>query len=62
MKESHPVETAEFSIARGIHKEAAFDWWVPYTIRKRDVILSLVKKRGQESHTQVRHRITDERC
>lgn len=45
MKESHPIETAEFAVARGIEDEPAFRWWVPYTLRKRDVILSAVKSR-----------------
>jgi hypothetical protein len=45
MKESHPVEVAEFAKARGIDGEPAFVWWVPYTLRKRDVILSAVKSR-----------------
>ena len=45
LKESHPVEVAEFAKARGIADEAAFIWWVPYTLRKRDVILSKVKAR-----------------
>ena len=45
MKESHPVEVAEFARARGIADEPAFCWWVPYTLRKRDVILSAVKSR-----------------
>ena len=45
MKESHPVEVAEFARARGIHDEPAFAWWVPYVIRKRDVILSKLKAR-----------------
>jgi Reverse transcriptase (RNA-dependent DNA polymerase) len=45
MKEAHPVETAEFAKSRGIENEPAFAWWVPYTLRKRDVILSAVKMR-----------------
>ena len=45
MKEAHPVECAEFAKARGIHDEPAFAWWVPYTLRKRDVIISAVKAR-----------------
>ena len=45
MKESHPVETAEFAKARGIADEPAFRWWVPYTLCKRDVILAKVKAR-----------------
>lgn len=45
MKESHPVEVAEYAKSRGIDNEAAFAWWVPYTLRKRDIILSAVKSR-----------------
>ena len=45
MKESHPLEVADFAKARGIADEPAFSWWVPYTLRKRDVIISKVKSR-----------------
>ena len=45
MKESHPVEVAEFDRARGIADEPAFEWWVPYNLRKIDVILAAVKSR-----------------
>ena len=45
LNELHPVEVAEFAKARGIADEAAFVWWAPYTLRKRDVILSKVKAR-----------------
>ena len=63
MKESHPVEVAEYAHARGIDREPAFEWWVPYTIRKRDVILAAVKARvrktthkyGIEVPTSVEH-------
>ena len=63
LKESHPVEVAEFAKARGIADEPAFAWWVPYTLRKRDVILAAVKKRvrktthkyGIEVPTSVEH-------
>jgi hypothetical protein len=40
LKESHPVETAEFARARDIASEPAFAWWAPHTLRKRDIILS----------------------
>ena len=43
MKEAHLVETAEYARARGISNEPAFAWWVPYTLRKREVILAAVK-------------------
>ena len=63
MKESHPVDLAEYTRARGISDEAAFAWWVPYTLRKRDIILSAVKHRirktthkyGIEIPTNVEH-------
>ena len=45
MKEAHPVETAEYARARGILNEPAFAWWVPYTLRKREVIRAAVKNR-----------------
>jgi hypothetical protein len=28
-----------------IQDEPAFEWWVPYTMRKRDVIVSAIKSR-----------------
>ena len=63
LKESHPCETAEFARARSIADEPAFAWWVPYTLRKRDIILSKVKARirkttqkyGIEIPTSVNH-------
>jgi hypothetical protein len=45
LKESHPVEVAEFATARNISNEPAFCWWVPFTLRKRDRIISAVKSR-----------------
>jgi hypothetical protein len=38
MKESHPCETNEFAKAHGIDNEPAFASWVPYTLRKRNII------------------------
>ena len=63
LKESHPVEVAEYARARKIDDEPAFMWWVPYTLRKRDVILSAVKSRirktshkyGIEIPTSIEH-------
>ena len=45
MKESHPIEVAEFAKVSGIDHEPAFVWWVAYTLRKRDVIIATVKHR-----------------
>ena len=45
LKESSPVQVAEYAMARDIADEPAFAWWVPYVLRKRDVIVSAVKVR-----------------
>jgi hypothetical protein len=51
MKESHPVEVAEFAKARGIADDPAFIWWAPYTLRKRDIILSAFNPAFARPHT-----------
>ena len=45
LKESNPVEVAEYAVAKGIDDETAFSWWVPYTLKKRDAIISAVNAR-----------------
>ena len=35
MKETFPIETAEYAVARKISTEAAFAWWVPFVLKKR---------------------------
>ena len=49
MKESNPVEVADFVTARNIADEPAFVWWVPFFLRKRDRIISAVNSRVQKS-------------
>lgn len=49
MKESHPVETAEFAKARNIDDEVAFAYWVPHTLKKRDAIISSVACRCRKT-------------
>jgi hypothetical protein len=45
LKESNPVECADYAKARNLIHDPAFSWWVPHTLRKRDVIVSAVKAR-----------------
>ena len=47
LKESNPIEVAEFAKARRIDKEPAFTWWVDYALRKRDVIASAITTRAK---------------
>ena len=40
LKNSNPIEVSELSVARGIDKEPAFTWWVPYALRRHDIIIA----------------------
>ena len=46
LKESNPVKTAEYAHHQGISHEPAFNWWAPSVLKKRDRIISLVRKRN----------------
>ena len=39
LKESNPLEVAEYAIANQIDKEPAFDWWVHFTLKRRDRLI-----------------------
>jgi hypothetical protein len=45
VKESFPVQLAEYAVNNKIAEEPAFAWWVPYTLKKRDRIIKAVKSR-----------------
>ena len=45
LKNSCPVQVAEYAVANKIADEPAFAWWVPYTLKKRNQIISKVKSR-----------------
>jgi hypothetical protein len=36
---------AEYVVGNKLQDDAAFKWWVPYTIKKRDIILLKIKTR-----------------
>ncbi len=65
LKDSNFVLVVEHVTARNIAEEPAFDWWVSYVLRKRDVIVSAVNSRvqktgykyGIELPTSVKHAI-----
>jgi hypothetical protein len=51
LKESYPVELAQYSINNHIDDEPAFAWWVPYVQKKKARILSKIKsKYWQRTH------------
>ena len=49
LKQSNPVEVAEFARAHNIDDEPAFSWWVPFTLKQRDRIISAVNSRVRKS-------------
>jgi len=52
LKESNPIKLAEYAMATKLSEETAFHWWVPFTLKKRDRIISASKtwshKRNQK--------------
>ena len=51
LKEINPVEVAEYVAARDLIDEVAFQWWVPYTLRKKANIIAAVKGRAVKRKT-----------
>jgi hypothetical protein len=45
VKESNPIELAEYAIQNRIDDEPAFKWWVSLVIRKRNRMVNKVKKK-----------------
>ena len=45
LKESYPMQTAEYAVAAKIAMEPAFAWWVLHTLKKRNQIISKVKSK-----------------
>jgi len=44
MKNTFLVETADYAIGNQIDKEPAFSWWVPHVVRKRERMISKLKR------------------
>ena len=45
LKESYPVQLAEYAVANEIDHEPAYKWWVPSVLRRRDRIINKVKSK-----------------
>ena len=44
VKESHPVQRAEFTVAQGTNHEPAFNWWIKHVLNKRDRTIASIRK------------------
>ena len=51
LKGSHLVDVVEYAKSMEIDDEPAFQWWIPFVLRKRDVILSAVNGRRTQRVT-----------
>ena len=51
LKESNPIEVAEYAVAKEIDHEPAFNWWVKKFLRRRDRILSALKNTRYHKRT-----------
>ena len=47
LKESHPIETAEYAVSQSLEREPSFNFWVPIFLKKRALVVSLVKQRSE---------------
>jgi hypothetical protein len=43
LKDSYPVQVADYALANGLTQEPAFRWWAPFVLKKRERILKKVK-------------------
>lgn len=50
MKESYPVQVAEYVESLGFSDGPVFAWWVPYMLRKKDIIVTA-------TNSHVRHQM-----
>ena len=51
MKNSYPLEVADYAFANNIDHEPAYAWWVPHAIKKRRSTINKVKsKYWERSH------------
>jgi hypothetical protein len=55
MKNSFPLETAEYAKSNGISHELAFRWWVPYVLRQRARNIGKVAK-SKKKHWSRTHK------
>ncbi len=46
IKNSNPLEVAEYAVTHELHREPAFNWWVQKTLRKRDRIIKNVTSKS----------------
>ena len=51
LKESNPVEVADYAVAQGIENEPAFAWWVSFTLQCCNHIIAAINSRYHHKQT-----------
>ena len=59
LKESNPIEVAEYATTLGLENEPDFSWWMLYTLKKRDRIIYLVNRRFRKRNHKFGIQITN---
>ena len=66
LKYSYPVPLADYSVVNKLQDEPAFDWWVPYTLKKRITIISKIKykfwKKTHISEIQIPRKVKEKKA
>jgi hypothetical protein len=52
LKDSNPVQVAEYSVAHQIDEQPAFAWWVPFTLKKKNRILASIRTRATKCNNK----------
>ena len=50
IKDSYPVQLAEYAVENRVLEEPAFTWWVKFVLRKRDRIISKTQRHWLNTH------------
>jgi hypothetical protein len=52
IKESNPVEVADYAAVKSLINTPGFVWWAPHVLKKRTIIIAAVTKRyHKRTHT-----------
>ena len=46
LKETHPLECAEYAVSQDLIDEPIFNWWAPRVLKKHQHIISKIKTRN----------------
>jgi hypothetical protein len=52
LKNSNPVEVAEYAVTQKIEHDLTFEWWVPYTLKMRDRVIAAVSSKRVPKRNQ----------